>query len=229
MDNYAVKNIFESKLTQEEKEKKAAKIIYQIVEAINLLHQMNIIHRDLSGKNIIFCDSSPDSNLKLIDFGISTYITNCKDCNKQVGTCRYMAPEMIGCGDLENVHYGKEIDLWALGMNSLWLLTEKRAITGKSIENCEINKICDFKLEEYVEDKHLSSNAIDFLQKTLEIEPSKRADAETLLHHKWFKDLGISDNKETLKSQVDTSQIKEELKQIYAEKPQSSIYNNNIK
>ena len=52
------------------KEKKAAIIMEQIVSAIAYCHERGICHRDLKPQNILFCDESSNSQIKVVDFGI---------------------------------------------------------------------------------------------------------------------------------------------------------------
>lgn len=52
-------------------EKEAAKIMSQIISAVNYLHKKGIVHRDLKPENILFVDKTPQSDLKVIDFGVS--------------------------------------------------------------------------------------------------------------------------------------------------------------
>jgi calcium-dependent protein kinase len=52
------------------------------------------MHRDLKPENIIFKSNNPDSLLKIIDFGVSTFIST--DSNYGTyGTPYYKAPEVI--------------------------------------------------------------------------------------------------------------------------------------
>jgi calcium-dependent protein kinase len=52
-------------------ELKAAKLIYRIIGAVNYLHNMNVVHRDLKPENFLFVSKAPNSEVKLIDFGLS--------------------------------------------------------------------------------------------------------------------------------------------------------------
>ena len=49
----------------------AAKIFRQILQALNYCHQLNIVHRDLKPENFLFVSPDEDSDLKIIDFGLS--------------------------------------------------------------------------------------------------------------------------------------------------------------
>lgn len=75
-------------------EKTACKIIQKIVNAANYLHNRNICHRDFKPENIILQDD-PESELKLIDFGLSKKCpvsTDLQEMKTVVGTAYYIAP-----------------------------------------------------------------------------------------------------------------------------------------
>lgn len=80
----------------------------QIASGVTYLHDHGIVHRDLKPANI-FTD---EGIVKIGDYGLSKFIS----CSRRggqtesVGTFHYMAPE-IGKGE-----YGKEIDIYALGI-----------------------------------------------------------------------------------------------------------------
>ena len=50
-------------------EKDAARIMKQILQAVNYLHSHGVCHRDLKPENILFSSMDPNSQLKIIDFG----------------------------------------------------------------------------------------------------------------------------------------------------------------
>lgn len=52
-------------------EEEAARISSSILSAIAYMHSKNIIHRDLKYENILFVNTSPKAEIKLIDFGLS--------------------------------------------------------------------------------------------------------------------------------------------------------------
>ena len=52
-------------------EDKARQIAHQIASALYYLHSYGIVHRDLKLENIIMVDSSNESELKIVDFGLS--------------------------------------------------------------------------------------------------------------------------------------------------------------
>ncbi len=90
------------------------------------LHKHGIVHRDLKPGNIFRDDDQ--HIVKIGDYGLSKFIA----CNRRsghtqaVGTFHYMAPE-IGKGE-----YGKEIDIYALGILLFEMLTGDVPFNGES-------------------------------------------------------------------------------------------------
>ena len=86
----------------------AFRFFIQIVNAIRFLHENNIIHRDIKPENILLFDNYV---VKLCDFGWSIKCESTLPGGSFSGTPEYMSPELIN-----NEDYGKEIDLWMLGI-----------------------------------------------------------------------------------------------------------------
>lgn len=57
-------------------EDQAARIVSSILSAVAYMHSKNVAHRDLKYENILFVDNSPQSEIKLIDFGLSKKFGN---------------------------------------------------------------------------------------------------------------------------------------------------------
>ncbi len=45
--------------------------MWKILGSVKHLHELRICHRDLKPENFLLADSSQDSEIKLIDFGLS--------------------------------------------------------------------------------------------------------------------------------------------------------------
>ncbi|KAM9104140.1 cyclin-dependent kinase-like 3 isoform 2-T2 [Megaptera novaeangliae] len=89
--------------------KRLRKYLFQILRAIEYLHNNNIIHRDIKPENILVSQSGIT---KLCDFGFARTLAAPADIyTDYVATRWYRAPELV----LKDTSYGKPVDIWALG------------------------------------------------------------------------------------------------------------------
>lgn len=83
--------------------------MYQIILAVNHLHENKIIHRDIKPCNILIDEKA---DIKLADFGLSKSIFYVpQDLTNTVMTLFYRPPEMI----LGEKKYNFSADMWSLG------------------------------------------------------------------------------------------------------------------
>ncbi|MEK6238384.1 MAG: serine/threonine protein kinase, partial [Planctomycetales bacterium] len=97
-----------------------------LAASVEALHQRGIVHRDLKPANA-FRDGD---QVKLGDYGLSKFISVSQRGaqTQSIGTVHYMAPE------ISRGRYGKEIDIYALGVMLHEMLTGKVPFDGESIE-----------------------------------------------------------------------------------------------
>ena len=92
-------------------ERETAQFFKQMLLILSYLETMNVIHRDIKPENLMLV---PDKHgkyvLKLIDFGLSTFIYS-KDIIKRCGTPGYDAPEMLNAEP-----YDFRLDLYSAGV-----------------------------------------------------------------------------------------------------------------
>ena len=68
----------------------------KLFHAINHCHANHIAHRDLKPENIMYVGPEEDSEIKIIDFGLSKKKTNkSATLDTVVGTPYYVAPEVL--------------------------------------------------------------------------------------------------------------------------------------
>ncbi len=106
-------------------EDEALRWMHGVCAGVAYLHDQGIVHRDLKPGNI-FCD---EGIVKIGDYGLSKFISASRRSGQteSVGTVHYMAPEVA------NGRYGKEIDIYALGIMLYELITGRVPFEGESV------------------------------------------------------------------------------------------------
>lgn len=106
-------------------EQQASDIIRGLMSAVAYLHSRKIVHRDIKFENIMFVNSSAESEVKLIDFGLSQKYADNSHLHDAVGTVYTMAPELLG------QDYDAKVDVWSLGVLTFMLLSSSMPFYGK--------------------------------------------------------------------------------------------------
>ena len=77
-------------------ERDAAKIIKQVLEGLNYLHKLGIVHRDIKLANVVKTSSSDDNlQVKIVDMGFSVFQYSQQEETDFCGSAIYMAPEIL--------------------------------------------------------------------------------------------------------------------------------------
>ena len=173
-------------------ESQSFKIFIQIVNAIYFLHKNNFIHRDIKPENILLFDKNI---AKLCDFG---WCVEFKDepRNTFCGTTEYMAPEM-----LNEKNYGKEIDIWSLGILLYEMLhghspfkPDKANFNDKDvIKNIIYQKNIKYK-------SNLSKECIELMTHLIDKNIKRRYSLEDIINSKFVKKFEKSTNNYKLKN-----------------------------
>lgn len=73
----------------------ARRIAHQLATAIYYLHNFGIAHRDLKPENVLMVNEKDESDIKLVDFGLSKSFGPGETCREPFGTLCYVAPEIL--------------------------------------------------------------------------------------------------------------------------------------
>ena len=181
----------------------------QILGALAHIHTSKVIHLDLKPENLLLDN---DGYLRVADFGLSwktvkanTAANRCRNIQRSktvnldnpiskqfdrknilkrvCGTAEYIAPEI-----LTQKGYGKEVDLWALGILVLEMLTGRPPFfSNDKKEQMEMIMTLEPKYPHY-----LSRESKDFIKKLLIKDPKHRLGSfcfDEIKNHVWFKEV----------------------------------------
>ena len=105
-------------------EREAAKVMKQLLSAVQYCHNNNIVHRDLKPEYLVLQNKNADSPIKVIDFGTSQVYDPSKQMKENYGTPYYMAPEVI------KTNYTEKCDVWSCGVILYVLLSGTPPFNG---------------------------------------------------------------------------------------------------
>ncbi len=102
----------------------------QLCQAIDYAHQHQIVHRDITPRNIMV---NQHGQIKVLDFGLSKLFSQDERQNALMGTPAYIAPEVY-LGSPANI----ASDLFSLGTLLYLLLSEQNAFSAQSIAEYKV-------------------------------------------------------------------------------------------
>lgn len=163
-------------------ERDAAKIIKQVLSAVNYCHQRGIVHRDLKPENILLNRDSNDPKVTLIDFGTAATLAPGKKFTIRFGTSYYIAPEVL------KFSYDEKCDIWSVGVILYLMLVGYPPFNGK--DEKKIQEAIKKGRYQLTEDEwaNISPEAKDLVAGMLEYNPRQRMSALEALKHPWIKE-----------------------------------------
>ncbi len=157
---------------------RAARIVIQVCDALNAVHEAGIIHRDLKPDNIVLVPrgANPDF-VKILDFGISKFKSTSFDRTgtlttpgSLVGTPSFMAPEQID----NRRDVDRRADIFALGGILYYALTANIPFSAETLYLLWI-KICSEPSPSVIRLRpDIPVEIDDVIGRALEKEPAKR-------------------------------------------------------
>jgi len=153
--------------------------------ALNHMHKLNRIHRDIKSDNVLL---GSNGTVKLADFGFCAELTSNQSKRKScVGTPYWMAPEVIRGFD-----YDTRVDVWSLGIMALEMADGEPPLLDlpplRALFLIATNPAPTLR-----EPQKWSADYNDFLARALDKDPKARATCEELLAHKFLTKAGDLD------------------------------------
>lgn len=186
----------------------------QIILALEYVHKMDVIYRDLKPENVLLDDLG---NVRLTDFGLSKegVSDHSSGANSFCGTPEYIAPEVL----LRQGH-GRAVDWWSLGALLYEMITGLPPFYSRNRETM-FEKIIKADLSFPA---HVSEAAKDLLSHLLVRDPKARLgsgerDADEIKEHLFFSDIDWAEMstgkmrppwQPTVAGSLDTSQFDEQ-------------------
>ncbi|CAD8196313.1 unnamed protein product [Paramecium octaurelia] len=153
--------------------KQLIQFLNQMLSALDSIHQMNLVHRDIKLDNILVHE---DGSFKLSDFGWATQISQIKPI--LCGTTEYMPPEVV-----KNQIHDQKVDSWSLGV-VLYILTHCRKPFVAKTDRELIKLISENEIKI---DTSLDENLQILIQALLTKDPAYRPNIQQLYFSKWIK------------------------------------------
>ena len=192
-------------------EKKVAIVIHKVLNAIAYCHSRGITHRDIKPENILFETNELNSEIKLIDFGLSRKYSADQKMHTILGTPYYIAPEVL------KGNYDEKCDIWSIGALTYIMLCGEPPFKGKSNNEIFMKIIKEpIKFNPY-KWNNLSENSKNFIRNLLNKDPNKRPNAMEALGHIWFNSIEISSPKnitQDILNNIKNFRIKQQFKKI---------------
>ncbi|XP_068602864.1 striated muscle preferentially expressed protein kinase [Brachionichthys hirsutus] len=154
----------------------------QLLEGVNYLHHLNIIHLDIKPDNILVADPHGDQ-IRICDFGNAVEITP-----DEAQYCKYGTPEFVSPEIVNQTPVSKASDIWPVGVIAYLCLTGVSPFAGENDRSSVLNiRNYNVAFEESMF-AELCKEAKGFIIKLL-VADRLRPDTRECLRHPWFKTL----------------------------------------
>jgi len=168
-------------------EKRARRIMKQVLHAVEHCHARSVVHRDLKPENILL---DANLNVKLTDFGFAKVLKAGEKLYEVCGTPGYLAPELLKAGMVERDEcdgYNTQVDAWACGVILYTLLVGFPPFWHRK-QLMMIRHIMEGRFSFSSPDwKDITEPPKDLINLLLVVEPNTRITIQQALKHTFFQ------------------------------------------
>lgn len=109
-------------------------IMGNLLDALLYLQKKRIMHRDLKPENMILADKGDlrKTQLKLVDFGLSSFCEENPYLFSRCGTPGFVAPEIINSSSSKHVPFQPKVDVFSAGIIFYIMLVGKSPFKANS-------------------------------------------------------------------------------------------------
>ena len=181
-DNNLAKLLLERKNNKFDKDE-ILDIMKQLNNTFQIMKENNILHRGLKLENLLIKYKENNKYIiKLSDYGSSKRLVSLsKNCNSNIGTTLYMAPEIF-----EGKEYNYKCDLWSIGIIIYKLYFGKSPFPGLTEEALKKN-INEYDKGNTKINKTGNEDLDDLIKNLLQKEPTKRLNWNGYFNHSFFQ------------------------------------------
>jgi len=162
-------------------EEMAGKYVSQILEGVNYMHSLNVLHLDLKPENILCLSKEKFDEIKIIDFGFARHWDPKRPLKVMFGTPEFVAPEVVNFDTL-----GKGTDVWSIGVIAYVMVSGLSPFMGdneqETLSNVSLAEV-DFDDDAF---NDISSDATNFIESLLTRKERDRPSCEECSKHKWL-------------------------------------------
>nr|XP_040147938.1 serine/threonine-protein kinase Chk2 isoform X2 [Ictidomys tridecemlineatus] len=159
---------------------------YQMLLAVQYLHENGIIHRDLKPENVLLSSQEEDCLIKITDFGQSKILGETSLMRTLCGTPTYLAPEVLL--SIGTAGYNRAVDCWSLGVILFICLSGYPPFSEHKTQVSLKDQITSGKYNFIPEVwADVSEKALDLVKKLLVVDPKARFTTEEALSHPWLQ------------------------------------------